>query len=355
MPDEKAAKPRVGNGGPGSNAGATASDFAALRRLLLGPEQEKIEALATEVKERKITPADIADHLPEAIVVRRQRDNQIGLALAPVIDTALRESVRRNPEGLAAAIFPVIGPAIRKAVAEALSAMARSINIAMDHAFSLRGIKWRIESWRSGVPYTEIVLKHSLVYRVEQAFLIHAKSGLMLAHASAPGIKLPDVAVISGMLTAIQDFVRDAFRPGEGGTLRTFSVGDHTVQVETGPLALVALVIRGEAPVSLLRKQQRGLEAIHLQYANALAEFVGDATPFQEACFLLEECLETVLATPQIRHGRWHWVRWAVPVAIAAGALIAMAVRSRARFEHAIAVLNAEPGIVVSDAKRSMR
>ena len=106
------------------------------------------------------------------------------------------------------------------------------------------------------------------MYRVEQAFLIHAKSGLMLAHASAPGIKLPDTKVISGMLTAIQDFVHDAFRPGEGGTLRTFSVGDHTVQLETGPLAMIALVIRGEAPLALLRKQQRALEAIHLQYAR---------------------------------------------------------------------------------------
>src|SRR5688572_14191034 len=122
MPDEYSASPGttpVGNGGRRPNAGdhGAEADFAALRRLLIGPEQARLEALATEVKERKITPADIAENLPEAIVVRRQRDNQIGLALGPVIDTALRESIRHNPEGIAAAIFPVIGPAIRKAVA----------------------------------------------------------------------------------------------------------------------------------------------------------------------------------------------------------------------------------------------
>jgi len=361
MPDEYSASPGAkpaGNGGrkPNVGAGGAGADFAALRRLLLGPEQVRLDELATEIKDRKVTPTDIAEHLPEAIVIRRLRDNQLGVAMAPVIDTALRESVRRNPETVAAAIFPVIGPAIRKAVAEALSALVRSINTAMDHAFSLRGIRWRLESWRSGVPYAEIVLKHSLVYRVEQAFLIHARSGLLLAHASAPGLKLPpDAAVISGMLTAIQDFVRDAFRPGEGGTLRTFSVGDHTVQLETGPLALVALVIRGNAPLALLRKQQRGLEAIHLQYANALVEFNGDAAPFQEACFLLEDCLETVVATPRATHGRWHWVRWVVPTAVAAAALLTLAVRSRARFDRAVALLSAEPGIVVIDASRGFR
>ena len=50
------------------------------------------------------------------------------------------------------------------------------------------------------------------------------------------------------MLTAIQDFVRDSFRPGEGGTLSTFTVGEHTVHVEAGPRALIAGVIRGQCP-----------------------------------------------------------------------------------------------------------
>src|SRR5687768_1861837 len=117
-------------------------------------------------------------------------------------------------------------------------------------SLSARGIKWRIESWRTGVPYAQVVIKHALVYRVEQAFLIHAESGLLIAHATAPGLKVPDADLISGMLSAIQDFVRDSFRPGEGATLRTFSVGDHTVQVEAGPMALVALAIQGEAPVA---------------------------------------------------------------------------------------------------------
>lgn len=351
-----------GNGGGRRGDGAAppagverGSDFATLRQLLIGPEQNRLEELANELHQRHISAADLAEHLPEAIVLRGKRDRQIGRALAPTVETALRESIRRNPREIATAIFPILGPAIRKAIAETMSALVRSINSAVEHSLSPRGIKWRIESWRTGVPYAQVVIRHALVYRVEQAFLIHAETGLLLAHATAPGLQVPDADLISGMLTAIQDFVRDSFRPGEGATLRTFSVGEHTVQVEAGPLALLALVIRGQAPEAVLRKQQDTLETIHLQFAAALADYSGDTSQFASVHPLLEECLETVVDTAQHRRGRLLWLRWAIPVAAAAIALIVVRAQSNARFERAVALLDNEPGLVVIDARRGWR
>jgi OOP family OmpA-OmpF porin len=341
----------VDNGG--RRGGGT--DFATLRRLLVGPEQSRLEELAREIEARQITAADVAEHLPEAIALRSQRDRQIGRALAPTVETALRESIRRNPREIATAIFPVLGPAIRKAIAETMAALVRSINSAVEHSFSPRGITWRIESLRTGVPYAQVVIKHALIYRVEQAFLIHAESGLLLAHATAPELKVPDADLISGMLTAIQDFVRDSFRPGEGATLRTFSVGEHTVQVEAGPLALLALVIRGQAPEAVLRKQQDTLETVHLQFSTPLTDFSGDAVPFESARPLLEECLETVVDTGRQRTGRFLWMRWAIPAAIGALALLVMAWRANERFDRAVAAIDSEPGLVVLDADRGWR
>lgn len=370
MPDEPAAKAKPtphGNGGRRGGAGAGGAgagdgnrdgggaEFAALRRLLVGPEQNRLEELATELRDRHVSAADLAEHLPEAIMLRGKRDRQIGRALAPTVETALRESIRRNPREIATAIFPILGPAIRKAIAETMSALVRSINSAVEHSLSPRGIKWRIESWRTGVPYAQVVLKHALVYRVEQAFLIHAESGLLLAHATSPGLQVPDADLISGMLTAIQDFVRDSFRPGEGATLRTFSVGDHTVQVEAGPLALLALVIKGEAPEEVRRKQQDTLEAIHLQFAGALSDFNGDAALFEPVHPVLEDCLETVVDTGAHRRGSLIWLRWAIPAAVVALILVILAARSTTRFERALAALNDEPGLVVLDADHSWR
>ena len=343
---------KAGNGGRVAGTGA---EFAALRRLLVGPEQSRLDELTTAIRDRRVTAADLAEQLPEAIRLRGQRDEQIGRALAPVVDSALSESIRRDPREIATAIFPVLGPAIRKAIAETMAGLVRAINSAVEHSLTPRGIKWRFESWRTGVPYAQVVIKHALVYRVEQVFLIHAESGLLLAHATAPGLDVPEADLISGMLTAIQDFVRDAFRPGEEAMLRTFSVGELTVQVEVGPRALLALVIRGQAPDAVLLKQQDTLETIHLQFATALLEFTGDSRLFETSQPLLEECLETVVDTSADSRGRVGWTHWAIPAAAVALAAVAMSAWSTVRFERGVAALRREPGFVVTEARRRLR
>ena len=92
-----------------------------------------------------VTGEELAELLPEAIVLRARRDRQLARALAPTIEGAISESVRRNPREIATAIFPVLGPAIRKAIAEALSGLAASINRAIEHSISPRGLAWRFE------------------------------------------------------------------------------------------------------------------------------------------------------------------------------------------------------------------
>jgi OOP family OmpA-OmpF porin len=348
MPLEQSGKP----GKPGNGADSIA-ELESLRKLLIGPEQSRIEELSKEVRSRDLSARHLAEHLPEAIALSGSRDDQLGRALSPTIDTALRESIRRDPKEIATAIFPVLGPAIRKAIAEAMSGLVRSINSAVEQSLSLRGMQWRIESWRSGVPYPEVVLKHALVYRVEQALLVHAETGLLLEHVTARDLVAPDADLISSMLTAIQDFVRDSFRPAEGAMLRTFSVGEHTVQLEAGPRALLAVVIRGQAPRDVLQRQQDTLETVHLEFATQLADFTGDATPFLPARPLLEDCLETVLTTdrPRDRQGR-AWLKWAIPLALVVVALGAWFVRSTMRWNRGLEALRGEPGIVVVDASR---
>jgi outer membrane protein OmpA-like peptidoglycan-associated protein len=333
-----------------------ATEFATLRQLLVGPERQQLDELADRVEQVAVTPQMLADQLPEAIALRTSRDRQLGRALAPTVETALRESIRRNPRDIASAIFPVLGPAIRKAIAETMAELVRSINSAVEHSLSVQGIKWRIEAWRTGERYADVVIKHALVYRVEQIFLIHAETGLLLAHVTAPDLNVPDADLISGMLTAIQDFVRDSFRPDEGGTLSAFTVGEHTVHVEAGPRAMIAGVIRGQCPESVPLRLERTLEQIHLEYATQLGDFEGDATPFASTAPLLEENLETVLSTDRGTSGATMvWLRWAIPLAAIAMLAVGLATASWLRWRRAVRLMEAEPGFVVVDASRSWR
>ncbi len=334
---------------------AKTGELSELREILVGSERRQLEALRQRLDSLALDPEELAEHLPEAIALRAGRDRQLARALAPTIETAITESVRRNPQDIATAIFPVLGPAIRKAIAETMAGLINSINRAIEHSLSPRGIRWRIEAWRTGIPYAQIVIKHALIYRVEQVFLIHAETGLVLGHAAAPNLAVTDADLISGMLTAIQDFVGDSFQQEEGGKLRTFSVGELTVLVEPGPQAVIAAVVRGQAPESLLRKLQDTLETLHFQFAGPLAAFDGNATPFEAFRPMLEDCLETVLTTDD--RGRasrtTHWRAWAVALALLTIVLAVLALRAQRQWDDALARLRTEPGIVLVRADRA--
>src|SRR6478752_8375088 len=93
--------------------------------------------------------------------------------------------------------------------------------------FSWRGLKWRLEAYRSGSSFADVVLKHTVVFRVEHIFLIHRKTGLLLEHVAAQNAAAQDPQMVSGMLTAIQDFVRDSFTQAkDGGGIDTLRLGD---------------------------------------------------------------------------------------------------------------------------------
>ena len=352
MPDERAPWEQSSAGG---GYDASSADLAELRELILGAERRRLEELERRIDAAGLNREALAELLPEAVALRAGRDRQLARALAPTVENAIGESVRRNPRPIATAIFPVLGPAIRKAIAEALAGLVASINRTVEHSLSPRGLRWRIEAWRSGVPYAQVVLRHALVYRVEQVFLIDGDTGLLLAHAVAPDLAASDADLISGMLTAIRDFVTDSFTgERDAGGLRRFSVGELTVLVEQGPEALIAAVVRGEAPDTLLPQLQDTLETIHLQFAGALADFDGDTAQFAAAVPLLEDCLATEIATGRKRAGGGGvtWRPWAIAAVLIALVLGGLALRSRLRWDRAVARLRSEPGIVLTEAER---
>jgi len=344
------------DGAPGAASGDRNSDVSVrelseLRDLLFGGERRQLEELRRRLDTHEITPEELAEKLPQAIAQRSARDDQLAIAMAPTVETAISESVRRNPHEIATAIFPVLGPAIRKAIAETMSGLVNTINRAIEHSLSPRGIRWRLESWRTGVPFAQIVIRHALVYRVEQVFLVHAHTGLLLAHV--PEEDSRDADLISGMLTAIADFVNDSFESKQTGELRAFAVGDLTVLVEAGPEAHIAAVVRGQPPESLPVKLQTTLETIHLQWSNPLSGFSGDSAPFTTTRPLLDECVETVLSTDGANAQGFRRYAWIIPLLLFVAAVEWFGTSGRRRWNAAVARLESEPGITVIRSERS--
>jgi OOP family OmpA-OmpF porin len=335
--------------------GTTSSpdDLEALRTLLVTPEREAIDELRARLDDPVARGKEFARALPDAIA-QCADDPRLASALQTPVEHVITASVRRNPHPLADALFPVMGPAIRKAIAHALGGMLESMNRTVEHSLSLRALQWRLTAWRTGKSFAEIVLLNTLVYRVEQVFLIHSRTGLLLQHVTGDGVSAQDADMVSGMLTAIRDFARDSFGTGTDDTLDTFRVGELAGIIEQGPQAYIAAVVRGTVPPDVRTMLQRAVETIHLQQVAALETFDGDATPFDAARPVLQECLEARYL--QRRDGRrrrpWGWVAVGLLVLAGLGAWGALRWQDARRFAAYRAALAEQPGLVVVESGR---
>ncbi len=265
--------------------------LAELRHLILGDMEPDVAEIKQRLDDGHIRAGEISQVLPEAIIIGSSRDDNLATAITPAVDKAIRASIKGNLKTFADALFPVMGPAIRKAIAEALRSMLQSLNEVMDKSFSWQGVKWRLESLKTRKPFSEIVMLHSLVYRVEQVFLIHKNTGLMLAHVVREETDVQDADMVSSMLTAIRDFVADSFKVQDSDGLEAIRVGELSVWIEQGPKAVLAVVIRGNAPQNLGNVLKETLENIHLHYGGLLDSFEGETAPFESLRPNLDACL----------------------------------------------------------------
>ncbi|MDQ7004345.1 MAG: OmpA family protein [Ghiorsea sp.] len=264
----------------------------ALRSLLGGGEEAKrIEAIEERFENEQILAQDIAAVLAEAIEIRNKEDSKLGKTLAPTIEEALRSSITRNPQPLSDALFPVMGPAIRKSINNTITEMMQSLNQTLENSFSIQGLKWRLEAKRTGKTFAEVVMVNTLVYRVEQVFLIHKETGLLLHHVSHDPALTADADVVSSMLTAVQDFVRDSFASNTSQGIDNLRMGDLEVMIETSPDVVLAVICRGNPPRSFTNEVQETIEHIQQLYASELQAFEGDTEVFEKVSGNLEPLL----------------------------------------------------------------
>ncbi|MGD2149995.1 MAG: OmpA family protein [Desulfobacterales bacterium] len=264
-----------------------------IRRLLFDREQTQIVQLKERLDNPKLLVKDVERVLPEAIKLRSSRDKEIAKALEPNIEEGLRVSIKKNPQAIADTLYPVMGPSIRKAIYSIILNMIQSFNKILEHTFSIQGLKWRMESLITKKPFAEIVLLNTLIYQVEQVFLIHSKTGLVLQHVVAKEVVTQDPDLVAGMLTAIQDFVQDSFNIEKDESLDTLRIGgDRSVWVEQSPHATLAAVIRGTPPLDVRSAFREALNDLHLLHSEALESFDGNTAPFEAIKSQLESCLQ---------------------------------------------------------------
>ncbi len=333
-----------------------AAQLRELQKLLFGADQQaRLDRLDSEWNDPGQLAPRVGQALSDAIAFHTP-DNQLTEAITPHVIESIGNAARRNPESISTAIFPILGPAIRKAIAQAFSNLTQTINQTLQHSFTLRGLKWRMEAMVSGKSFAEVVLYHSLLYRVEQVFLIHSQTGIVLNHVTANYIEnAQDADLVSGTLTAIQDFIKDSFGASGGDDVETFQLGDLTILAERGPRAVLACAVRGTVATEIREEMQKTLERVHHDRSSQLENFEGDTTAFDTCRPLLEDHLESryqPFANPHISGITTVVIIAGSIILVLLGLFAFFSIRDRMRWNNFITQLKASPGIVITDASR---
>ncbi len=232
-----------------------------LRQILFGQQVARLEGELDDL-ERRLTDRD-------ALVA----------IIAPVLGDVIRRQIRDSREEMIEALYPIIGQLVMRAVSEAMRDLARSIDATVRTSFNPKVIWWRLRGWVGGVSDADMALRQSLPFQVSEIFLIHRQTGLLLRHISRDPGASPDSDLISGMLTAIRDFVQESFGRGEEGQLDEIQYGDRSILIEAAQHAYLALVVDGVEPPGFRAEMREQLIAIHHTHAALLRQYAGGRMP----------------------------------------------------------------------------
>lgn len=235
-----------------------------------------LATLEEQLSEPQVVARQISPVLVPVISERvRQDQDEFAHAVAPVIGPAIRHQIRAAKDDIIDSLYPLIGLIIGKAIAEAMRELTRNIDArlrqGLDIKSRLRGLFARLR----GVSEAELLLRESLPFTIQHVFLIQRSSGILLAHLSNLDEELKDTDLISGMLTAIRDFVRDSFGEQES-ELEEISYGQERILIKGGSLAYLAVVLEGIEPSGYGALIEDVIRQVNLQFEGELRAFSGE-------------------------------------------------------------------------------
>ncbi|MCX6045945.1 MAG: hypothetical protein NT075_12590 [Chloroflexi bacterium] len=258
-----------------SQNGAPPTDDAAfemLRMLLWDEYQGQIDQLQSDLN-RLRTTFDVTDQEFKNDALLTQR-------ISPIIAPAIMTSIHESRAMMIEALYPIVGQMVVRAVTESMRDLSRRIDHQMRSALSIGSFRTRFQARLRGVNGEALLLRQALPFHVEEVFLIHGASGLLLHHLSHdPEVHL-DSDLISGMLTAIHDFAQNVLGHAAEDQLNQIQYGGKVILLEAAQQVYIAVVIEGVEPSGYRAQMREHVLEINLAYHNQLRDYDGDASQF---------------------------------------------------------------------------
>ena len=283
------------------------NDIDQLKQLLLSDQNQAIADLKSAMLTRQDLSNWMAENFAEAMT-KLSPEQVARLLQEPMLEVLRKSSVNRNKERLSSALSPIILPTVKQSIAQSIKSVSSSIDLIGQNLFTLRGLRWRREAKEKGVPFAKVAMDHMIEYRVESAHLIQMKTGFMVARAAHSALEADsvDLGVLDRQVMGhIQTYLGN--RVGDKADNRDKSAQDpsttigiepdsktelipakntiHKVVLNQRQLwfvedgdALLACVIRGDAPSTVQLAMSSTLASVRLKYGKELGNYQGLAT-----------------------------------------------------------------------------
>jgi outer membrane protein OmpA-like peptidoglycan-associated protein len=319
-----------------------------LRALLLGKDNAEVLQVLRE-NAREV----VSEVFSEALRDRQQQDGSVNKVILPLVEKSVERSVADHSEQFVGYLYPLVGSLVRKSVTAFLTEFLEKTNELIENSLTIKGLKWRFRAWQAGVSFSQYVASQTFAFRVEQVLLIHRETGILIKSVAHGSAQRADADMVSGMLTAINDFVSDSFTANAAGdeqNLDVIKTGDFTLLLTRGPLLVLVAAISGNAPQKVADQLQVSVEYIHQVYNKELRAFKGNTLPFEPAEQQLRDCLLAELKPEVQANKKRPWLAWILLLLLLGGAAYyGFRWWQTEKLAQRLALVHEQPGIVLND------
>ena len=148
-------------------------------------------------------------------------------------------------------------------------------------------------------------------FKVQELFLIY-DDGRLISHSTLHGSRTVDSEIVSSMLTAIGDFIKDSFRADDKASLENLKYGNINLYVQRREPLYLAGVISGTAPDDFGVVMKEYLDELWGEYGYVIGRsWNGDTSSFSEVVAGMAASRRSMIRCRTIcaPAGRVSWLR----------------------------------------------
>jgi len=209
-----------------------------LKEILLKEENVRIDLLEKELEASAIREK-VLPLLEEQF---RIFEKKFPKEYEAVVNKLIEDKIKNSQEMIVNALYPSLGKMIKKYVNSQVQGLKDSIDERVNKSFTPKAMFGKAKHYFFGIKESDIILRESVDYQVEEVYLIQKDSGLLIGNASTENTV--DKDVIAGMLTAIKAFVEDAFKR-EQEDLESIQYGTYKIIIQSFYSYYIALAVKG--------------------------------------------------------------------------------------------------------------